>query len=117
MKGPWLVGLVEAADLDYIDIIRRSVRDFGAMQAEIYAETLDSAIDALGEDGTETIGVKAREEIGPGIFTLHVARFGRKASHFLVFQVDGSIIDILRILHDRMDLARHISLPDESPRH
>lgn len=116
MSGPLSVRLVDAADLDYIDIIRRSARDFGAMQAEAYAETLDLAIEALGADGTEAIGVKAREEIGPGIFTLHVARFGRRAAHLLVFQVDGSIIEVLRILHEKMDLARHVSLPNEPPR-
>lgn len=117
MTSRWSVRLVDAADLDYIDIIRRSARDFGAMQAEVYAETLDLAIDALGADGTEAIGVKARDEIGAGIFTLHASRFGRKAAHLLIFQVDDSIIEVLRILHEKMDLARHISSPNEPPRH
>ena len=57
------------------------------------------------------IGVKEREEIGSGIFTLHAAKSKRKASHFLVFRVlEIRTIEVLRILHGRMDLARHISL-------
>jgi toxin ParE1/3/4 len=40
---------------------------------------------------------------------LHIARYGRKASHFVVFRVsEEQVLDILRILHDRMDLSRHI---------
>lgn len=116
MKGTWRIRLVAVSEQDYQEIIKRSAQDFGAIQAEVYAETLGMAIDALREDGPETIGVKEREEIGPGIFTLHAARHKRKASHFLVFRVpETQTIEILRILHDRMDLARHVSLDQELP--
>ena len=43
--------------------------------------------------------------------TLHVARKGRKGPHFVVFRVAPSrseqVIDVLRLLHDSMDLPRH----------
>jgi toxin ParE1/3/4 len=118
MTGAWTVRLVAASEQDYQEVIRRSAQDFGPRQAEVYAETLGLAIDALRESGPKTIGVKEREEIGTGIFTLHAARHKRKASHFLVFRVlEIQTIEILRILHDRMDLARHISQAQESPRH
>jgi toxin ParE1/3/4 len=113
MTVRWIIRQVEAADIDYTEVLQRTARDFGAIQAGIYAETLDCAIDALGADGTATIGVKERDEIGAGIFSLHAARLGRKASHFIVFRVvEHNIIEILRILHERMDLARHISIPE-----
>jgi toxin ParE1/3/4 len=118
MKGVWSVRLVAVSEQDYQEVIKRSAQDFGSMQAEVYAETLEMAINALREEGPDTIGVKEREEIGPGIFTLHAARHKRKASHFLVFRVlEIQTIEILRILHDRMDLARHISLVQEPPRY
>lgn len=76
------------------------------------------AMNALREECPETIGVKQRDEIGPGIFTLHAARHKRKASHLLVFRViEIQTIEVLRILHGRMDLARHISLVQQSTRH
>lgn len=88
---------------------QKSARDFGFLQAEIYAQTLALAIDAFRDDGPETIGARERPEIRHGIFTLHVARRKRNASHFLVFQtVTPRTVEILRILHDRMDLARHL---------
>lgn len=118
MTRAWTVRLVAVSERDYQEIIKRSAQDFGALQAQVYAGTLGLAIDALREKGTGTIGVKEREEIGPGIFTLHAAMHKRKASHFLVFRVlEIRTIEILRILHDRMDLARHISQAQEPTRH
>ena len=118
MKSAWSVRLVAASEQDYLEVIKRSANDFGTRQADEYAQTLALAIDALREDGPETLGVKEREEIGPGVFTLHGARHRRKASHFLVFRVrEIRTVEILRILHDRMDLARHMAAPQELPRH
>ena len=118
MTGAWTVRLVAVSERDFQEVIKRSAQDFGPLQAEVYAKTLELAIDALRENGPGTIGVKEREEIGPGIFTLHAARRKRKSSHFLVFRVfEIQTIEILRILHDRMDLARHISLVQNPPHH
>jgi toxin ParE1/3/4 len=118
MTRAWTVRFVAVSERDYLEVIKRSAQDFGPLQATVYAETLELAIDALRERGPKAIGVKEREEIGPGIFTLHAARSKRKASHFLVFRVvEIRTIEILRLLHDRMDLARHIAQAQESPRH
>nr|WP_295775542.1 type II toxin-antitoxin system RelE/ParE family toxin [Rhodoferax sp.] len=118
MTGPWTVRLVAVSERDYQEVLKRSAQDFGTLQAEMYAETIELAIDALRENGTKTIGVKEREEIGPGIFTLHAARLKRKASHFLVFRaLKPRTIEILRILHERMDLARHVPQDPEPTRH
>jgi toxin ParE1/3/4 len=90
-------------------------RIFGARQSRIYRDTL---VQALGQltDGPDVAGSRARDEIMPGLRTLHVARHGRRGSHFLMYRVaPKSTIEIVRILHDRMDLQRHISsAPDES---
>jgi toxin ParE1/3/4 len=116
MTEAWTVRLVAVAERDYQEVIKRSAQDFGPLQAELYAQTLALAIEALRQKGPKTIGAKEREEIGPGIYTLHAARQKRKASHFLVFRVlEIRTIEILRILHERMDLARHISQVLESP--
>jgi plasmid stabilization system protein ParE len=58
------------SERDYLEVIQRSAQDFGPLQAEAYAQTLASALDALREKGPMAIGVKEREEIGSGIFTL-----------------------------------------------
>ena len=108
MSVAWKVRLAAQAELDFSEIITWTNENFGERQAEAYAETLTLAIEAL-HDGPEQLGVKARHDIGPGIRTLHVARQGRSGRHFVVFsEAKDQYIDVLRLLHDSMDLARHI---------
>ena len=108
MSVVWKVRLAAQAELDFSEIITWTLENFGERQAETYAETLILAIEAL-HDGPEQLGAKARDDIEPGIRTLHIARQGRKGRHFVVFrETQGQCIDVLRILHDSMDLARHI---------
>ncbi|MDR2189232.1 MAG: hypothetical protein LBE62_14500 [Azonexus sp.] len=53
--------------------------------------------------------MKKRDDLGPGIRLLHVARKGRKGSHFIVFRASGEhTIDVLRMLYDGMDLPGHV---------
>jgi toxin ParE1/3/4 len=109
-ENTWTVRLSAAAANDFRQILRWSEDHFGSVQARIYADTLSSALKALSA-GPSVIGVKERPEIGIHIRTLHVARNGRKGRHFVLFRVagahDGHVIDVLRLLHDSMDLVRH----------
>ena len=61
-------------------------------------------------------GVKARPEIGKDLFTLHVARNGRRGRHIVLFRAEPDPgrhrIDVLRILHDSMDLASHVPVDE-----
>ena len=102
----WKIRLGRRAEQDYVEILDWTTKSFGATQARTYAVTISRALQA-SEDGPEIPGSKLRDEIEPGIRTLHVARSGRKGRHFVVFRVDGDgFIDVLRLLHDSMDLPR-----------
>jgi toxin ParE1/3/4 len=77
---------------------------------------LSGLVRAIGElaNGPDVAGSKARDEIMPGLRTLHVARHGRRGRHFLLYRiVKGRIIEIGRILHDQMDLQRHLPFPTD----
>lgn len=108
---PWTVRLTKSAESDYQSILVWTLREFGDLQARIYADTLSAALVALTA-GPATVGAKKRSEIGKGIFTLHVARDGHKGRHFVLFRVGPGThsrsIEVLRLLHDAMDLTRHI---------
>ncbi len=94
--------------MDFSEIVTWTAENFGKIQADTYAETLTLAIEAL-HDGPELRGTKARDDVGPGIRTLHVARQGRSGRHFVVFrEAQNQYLDVLRLLHDSMDLARHM---------
>ena len=108
MSLAWQVRLASQAEQDLFDIILWTAENFGTKQAEHDAATIALAIEAL-HDGPDILGSKVRDEIGMGIRTLHVARQGRKGRHFVAFSVsEGHIINILRLLHDSMDLAIHL---------
>ena len=100
--------IAAAAEADFEAIMAWTLKQFGDIQARIYAETLSSAVQALA-DGPTQPGIKLRPEIGRDLFTMHVARNGRKGRHFVLFRADAVSrqLDVLRILHDSMDLARH----------
>lgn len=108
----WTVRLAAAAEADYLQILQWTVDNFGSAQARVYAETLAASLKMLAA-GPDILGVNERPEIGGNVRTLHVARNGRKGRHFIMFwveSVDGkNQIDVLRLLHDSMDLERHLA--------
>lgn len=108
MSPVWAVRLAEKAEHDLLDALVWTTDQFGALQADDYLETLTLALEAL-IDGPNIVGSKVRDDIGLGIRTLHVARLGRKGRHLVVFRfADGQVIDVIRLLHDSMDLAKHL---------
>lgn len=107
----WRVRLSAAAEADYKNILIWSADNFGAAQARIYAETVTLALEALME-GPNVAGSRRREDIARDMMTLHVARKGRKARHMVIYRSLGNdrppTIDVLRFLHDSMDVVRHV---------
>lgn len=107
----WAVHLSTAAERDFQNIVAWTLEQFGPAQAVTYADTLSHALEVLTE-GPTVAGVRDRHDILPGLMTLHVASQGRKGRHFVLFRVVGQSdtphIEVLRVLHDAMDLSRHI---------
>jgi toxin ParE1/3/4 len=109
----WAVRTSAAAKADFKDILRWTRDRFGTQQAQVYLETLTLALEDLCA-GPQGVGCTLRSDIGPDIYTLHVARKGRHGRHFLVFRVrplqDQPVLELLRILHDSMEMKRHLPL-------
>jgi len=109
----WVVRTSAAAKADFKDILRWTRDRFGTPQAQAYLKTLTLALEALCA-GPQVAGSQLRSDIGPDIYTLHVARQGRHGRHFLVFRArpvqDQPVLELLRILHDSMDMKRHLPL-------
>lgn len=105
----WRIRLGAAAEVDFANILKWTTENFGARQSRVYGETLVDAFGALA-NGPEVVGSKARDDIVTGFRTLHVARSGRRGSHFLLYRATANqTIEIVRILHERMDPHRHVS--------
>jgi toxin ParE1/3/4 len=108
---PWTVRFTATAEVDYQNIIDWTLRQSGDLQARVYAETLAAALAALTA-GPMTVGAKDRRESGKGLSTLHVARGGHKGRHFALFRIVQDkrhrCVEVLRLLHDAMDLRLHV---------
>lgn len=105
------LALSARASEDYRGIIRWSVEQFGSAQGRAYASVINATLEDLLA-GRGTIEGRARPDIAAGIFSIHVARHGRKGRHFVIFRLvprqASQRIEVLRILHDAMDLPRHL---------
>ena len=112
----WTVRLGASAETDIEEILRWTLAQFGEAQTRIYAETISLALMSLA-GGPNIIGSRTRDDIGKRISTLHIARNGRSGRHFVLYRVakhrQSRVIEVLRLLHDAMDLARHVPTSDE----
>ncbi len=103
--------LGQLAEDDLTNIAAWTAENFGAKQAEVY---IDAILDTIEELTSHEPGrSKARDEIALGIRTLHMAKPGRRGRHMLVYTATDDTITIVRILHDSMEVSRH--LPDAEP--
>jgi toxin ParE1/3/4 len=103
----WQIRVGTEAEHDFARILKYTNDTFGRRQADVYKATLLEALSAL-DAGPDVLGSIAREEIRPNLRT-HVARRGRRGRHFIMYRAaQDHVIEVVRILHDAMDLARHL---------
>ena len=105
----WSVHLAATAEADHRDILIWTYDRFGVVQARIYEGILNAALASLSR-GPAIAGVRSATELPGGFLKLHVRQRGGKGRHVIVFRVRGNddTIEVLRILHDSMDVARHL---------
>ena len=107
------VRLSTTAELDFANIVKWTAEKFGPEQARRYAAVLIEAIGELAA-GPEIPGARQRDELMKGLWSIHIAHRKRRGRHFLLYRCLGDgTIEIGRILHDQMELARHLP-PDTS---
>lgn len=103
----WIVQISDAADRDIDNIIDWTRNRFGADQASGYNDLIADTIDRLRE-GPNVAGSKLRSDIDPTFRTLRVGGRGRYLIVYRARSDKGPVIEILPILHDAMDVPRHI---------
>ena len=93
------VVLSPKAKSDLSDIWGYTFSKWGMDQAEKYVRGLWAAMQALA------LGASVSADIGDVRKGYRKARFG---SHVIFFKLTGNGIDVIRILHQRMDFERHL---------
>ena len=113
-QGVWmLIGFAALFALGRFDYRRlRPLAPAGAVVA-ILLMLLVLALAALYE-GPYLPDSQPRDEVRPGLRSLHVARKGRRSRHFILYPTrDAERIEVVRILHDSMDIVA-ISHPEST---
>jgi toxin ParE1/3/4 len=107
----WRIRLGAEAEADFVQILKYTRK---TNQAESYKKLLSAALAELTL-GPSIPGSAARDEILSGLRTLHIGRRGRQGRHFIMYRAgEAQVIEVIRILHDAMDLARHVPVDDLS---
>ena len=107
--------LTDAARADIVSILAWSHEQFGEEARRRYEALIATAIRhaALHSgDGADT----PRPELAEGVFSWHLSRSRASAPggrvhrprHFLICRRDGDMLVVGRVLHDAMDLRRHV---------
>jgi len=118
-----IVRLSRLAEDDIENILEQSELSFGQSARLRYEALLEAALRDIAEN-SERPGVRYRDELGSGVRTYHLffsranaasdAGVVRRPRHMLVFRRPSrDVLYIARVLHDAMDLNRH--LPPEEP--
>lgn len=109
------IRLSAAAQQDIAELLAHSEATFGVRARERHEALLTTALREASSDSGE-LGGALRPELGPGVRTWHLARsrgtsrggLVRRPRHLLLYRFDGEIMLVARVLHDSMDLPRHV---------
>jgi toxin ParE1/3/4 len=96
--GNYVLKLSAEAEDDIRDILQYTYETWGEHQVQVYQAVLNKALSTLLSN--PSIGHK-RSDLSPD------SRVLRAGQHFIVYWVSGTIIYVVRILHERMDFGRH----------
>jgi toxin ParE1/3/4 len=99
---PLPLKLAPKARQDFIDILRYTGETWGPNQLLVYRGKLDDALQAISANPQTG---HSREDLPP---THHTYLVG---SHVIVYRIGADGIGVVRILHQRMSLARHVCVP------
>ncbi len=109
--------LSDAAQADVIDILAWTQAQFGEAARLRYESLIVAALrDVATQPGRA--GSIERPEFGAGVRSWHLrlsrdhvatgAGVVRRPRHFLIYRVEPPLLVVGRVLHDAMELARHL---------
>lgn len=109
--------LSDAAQLDVVDILAWTHEQFGEAARLRYESLIVAALRDVATQ-PDRPGSIARPELGAGVRSWHLrlsrghgsssAETVRRPRHFLVYRVEPTRLVVGRVLHDAMELARHL---------
>jgi toxin ParE1/3/4 len=109
--------LSAAAQADLIEILVWTHEQFGESARERYETLIVAALRDISAQ-PDRAGSVARPELGDGVRSWHLrssrerARMAtgivRRPRHFLIYRMESDLVVVGRLLHDAMELTRHM---------
>lgn len=101
------------ARVDLAQILATSFERWGESGQQRYAALLAASMRAIARDPAGPI-TRARAELASGIRSLHLrqargARGVKDPVHVIFYRMDVDIVEVIRVLHERMDPTRHVA--------
>jgi toxin ParE1/3/4 len=112
-----LFRLSRPAQADLANLLSMSAERWGAEGRRRYAATLATAMRRVAAE-PQGRGTRDRADLLPGIRSFHIRHAGRETAevkvrrpvHILYYRVvQPGLIEIVRVLHERMEPSRHLS--------
>ena len=108
--------LTHAAQADIVSILAWSHDRFGEEARKRYEALIATAIREAATHSDEARRT-LRPELGDGAFSWHLAQSRTRSPggkvhrprHFLICRIDGDVMVVGRVLHDAMELRRHLA--------
>ncbi|MFV0276865.1 MAG: type II toxin-antitoxin system RelE/ParE family toxin [Parahaliea sp.] len=108
--------LSAAAQADLVDILTWTHEHFGEAARQRYEILVATALRDITQQHRP--GSIERPELGAGARSWHLALsrerartdtgIVRRPRHFLIYRLDGELVVVGRVLHDAMELTRHL---------
>jgi toxin ParE1/3/4 len=87
------------AESDLMRIRRYTIERWGLDQAEEYVRSISAALEAIAAGQRRG---RPAIDVAPELSRVKIA------SHIVYFRLTEQYVDVLRILHERMDASRHL---------
>lgn len=114
--------LSEAAQADVLNVLAWTHQQFGEAARLRYERLIVAALRDVASQ-PDRPGSLARPELGAGVRSWHLrlsrqhldaaAGVVRRPRHFLIYRFEPGLVVVGRVLHDAMELARHLDAPWE----
>ena len=101
-RRPLPLKLSPRARQDFIDILHYTGETWGEHQLLIYRDKINDALHAISNN--PELG-HSRDDLPP------THRAYVVGSHIIVFRIIADCVGVIRILHQRMSLAKHVKNP------
>lgn len=114
------IDLTLAARADIVDALSWSLENFGESVRDGYKALIFARLDAIG--GNPTLpGTRDRSDLAADLRTVHLKTCRNEVSptfrrianprHFVAYRQVGEVIQVVRLLHDAMDISAQ-RIPD-----